>query len=260
MMRALPGLVLLAWLPLAAQTTATNAPTADAPIHYITDDQATNAATAGAGAPSLPPSVPSAPASTGGLTPPPGTTFFAPSPQAAPATTMPGQPPQEDIDDIRPPFFFMRGWLWLWISLGVLALAGLIYLLWRWFRPQRQLSPKTAYELALEKLARARELLDPADPKPYAIAVSEAVRTYLGQRFNAPSTRRTTDEFLHQMQADPSTPLAAHRDLLRDFLQSCDLVKFARYQPGLDELSGVHERATNFVQATKPVPMNGATA
>jgi hypothetical protein len=204
--------------------------------------------------------VPAAPAATGGISPPPGTTFFAPSTPTAPASAIPGQPPQEDIDDIRPPFFFMRSWLWLWILLGALALAGLIWLLWRWFRPQRQLSPKTAYELALEKLARARELLNPENPKPYATAVSEAVRTYLGQRFNAPSTRRTTEEFLHQMQVDPSTPLAAHRDLLRDFLQSCDLVKFARYQPGLDELSGVHERATNFVEATKPMPMNGATA
>ena len=69
---------------------------------------------------------------------------------------------------------------------------------------------------------------------PYAVLVSETIRTYLGQRFQTPSTRRTTEEFLRQMEADPATPLAEHRDLLRDFLQSCDLVKFARYQPDAD--------------------------
>ena len=38
------------------------------------------------------------------------------------------------------------------------------------------------------------------------------------------------------MEADRATPLAEHRNLLREFLQSCDLVKFARYQPTLAEL------------------------
>jgi hypothetical protein len=89
---------------------------------------------------------------------------------------------------------------------------------------------------------------------PYAVLVSEVIRSYLGQRFEAPSSRRTTEEFLRQMEADPTTPLAGHRDLLRDFLQSCDLVKFARYQPTMTELEQVQQRATSFVLATKPVP------
>jgi hypothetical protein len=125
-------------------------------------------------------------------------------------------------------------------------------------RPNRQLSAKSAYELALEKLEQARALLQEENPVPYAVFVSETVRSYLGQRFQSPSTRRTTDEFLRQMENDPTTPLAGHRDLLRDFLQSCDLVKFARYQPALDELEQVQQRAYSFVTATKPEPAPGA--
>ena len=87
---------------------------------------------------------------------------------------------------------------------------------------------------------------------PYAVAVSETIRTYLGQRFHSPSTRRTTEEFLRQMEADRATPLAEHRELLREFLQSCDLVKFASYQPRLAELEHVQQRAREFVLATKP--------
>lgn len=168
----------------------------------------------------------------------------------------PDQPtsPADGLYDIRPPFFYLHSWLWLWIALGIVAAVALLLLLWFWLRLHRVLSPKNAYELALEKLEKARALLREENPMPYAVLVSETIRSYLGQRFQAPSTRRTTEEFLRQMEADRSTPLAEHCDLLRDFLQSCDLVKFARYQPTLTELKRVHQRATSFVMATKPPP------
>jgi hypothetical protein len=180
----------------------------------------------------------------------------AASPIASPSVqtpTGPG-PKGDEIYDIRPPLFFLHSWLWLWIVLATLAALALLILLWRRFGPGAQLNPKTAYELALEKLERARGLMNEDDPAPYAVAVSEAIRTYLGQRFQSPSTRRTTEEFLRQMEADPDTPLAGHRDLLRDFLQACDLLKFARYRPGMPELEQVQERAASFVTATKPAP------
>ena len=168
----------------------------------------------------------------------------------------PDQPtsPADGLYDIRPPFFYLHSWLWLWIALGIVAAVALLLLLWFWLRLHRVLSPKNAYELALEKLEKARALLREENPMPYAVLVSETIRSYLGQRFQAPSTRRTTEEFLRQMEADRSTPLAEHCDLLRDFLQSCDLVKFARYQPTLTELKRVQQRATSFVMATKPLP------
>ncbi len=189
------------------------------------------------------------------------------APSVNPLTATPSQPanvlngpgPQsaqeEEIDDIRPPFFFNHGWLWLWIALGLAGLVALILFLWNWFKPTQALNPRTAYDLALEKLEKARALLREDNPMPYAVLVSETVRGYLGQRFQTPSTRRTTEEFLRQMEADPATPLAEHRDLLRHFLQSCDLVKFARYQPTHAELEDAHQRAVNFVTATKPAPL-----
>jgi hypothetical protein len=97
-------------------------------------------------------------------------------------------------------------------------------------------------------------MLNVENPMPYAIFVSETIRSYLSQRFRTPSTRRTTEEFLRLMENNRGTPLAAYRDLLRDFLRSCDLVKFGRYQPDLAELEQVHQRAFTFVTATKPSP------
>ena len=161
----------------------------------------------------------------------------------------------DSIDDIRPPYLFY-GWIhsgwWLFLALLLisLALAALVALLW----PRRQLTARSAYEIALEKLERARGLIREDRPMPYAVTVSEAIRSYLGQRFPMPSSRRTTEEFLRQMEVDRATPLAEHRNLLREFLQSCDLVKFARYQPRLAELEHVQQRARDFVLATKPEP------
>jgi len=163
----------------------------------------------------------------------------------------------DDIDDIRPPYFY-SGWASSaeWLLLAVIALAILAVILFLWLRP-RQLSAKSAYELALEKLEQARGLIREDKPIPYAVMVSETIRSYLGQRFLSPSTRRTTEEFLRQMESDRGTPLVEHRDLLCEFLQSCDLVKFARYQPRLAELEHVQQRARDFVLATKPEPNPG---
>jgi hypothetical protein len=185
-----------------------------------------------------------------------GPVIMPPVNPATASAQIPGAsgPKGDEIYDIRPPLFFLHSWLWLWIALGTLAAVALLILLWRWFGARSARKAQSAYELALEKLEKARPLMREDDPAPYAVAVSEAIRTYLGQRFNSPSTRRTTEEFLRQMEADPAAPLASHRDLLRDFLQACDLLKFARYQPALVELERVQERAVSFVTATKPAP------
>jgi hypothetical protein len=157
--------------------------------------------------------------------------------------------PTPDLRDIRALIVFPN--YTLWILLGGLVIILLI-LAWHWFANRPARLAQNAYDQTLDKLARARALLREEEPMPYAVLVSETIRHYLGQRFRSPSTRRTTEEFLRLMENDPATPLAAHRELLREFLQSCDLVKFARYQPTLHELEQVHQGAVNFVLATQP--------
>jgi hypothetical protein len=237
----LPALALLSAAALHAQGPVvypTNAPTAMAPDASAQADS--NAASATPNSSLSPaPSVP-APA----MNPLPGLSGASPAANSQP----------DDIYDIRPPYFYLKPLTWLWILLGVLAAIALAVGLWFWLAPLRTRRTKTAYEQALERLEKARGMLNEADPEPYAVFVSETIRTYLGQRFQTPSTRRTTEEFLRQMQADAGTPLlAAHRDLLRAFLEACDLVKFAHYQPGRDELEQVQQRAVSFVTATRPV-------
>ncbi len=197
----------------------------------------------------------------------PATPAATPSPDLAPAPTRagaspPGQiispggtaSPPAQIEDIRPPFFFLHSLFWLWVALGMVSALVLLILLWFWLKPEKWLSPKSAYDLTLEKLEMARALLNVENPMPYAVFISEIIRSYLSQRFRTPSTRRTTEEFLRLMETDQGAPLAAYRDLLRDFLRACDMVKFGRYRPDLSELEQVQQRAFTFVTATKTVP------
>ena len=257
---SLTGLLFFAVTTIQAQTNppAATQEVAPIPTHAgpvvmptpsTTNTSADIAAPITTNAPSAVSPVPNAPKPTPAPAATTTTQVTTPS-SAANATVSP-----DEIYDIRPPFFFLRSWLWLWITLAALTTIALLILVWYWLMPHHQLSAKTAYELTLEKLEKARLLLREDDPMPYAVFVSEIIRTYLSQRFQAPSTRRTTEEFLRLMETDSATPLAGHRDLLRNFLQSCDLVKFARYQPTITELEEVQQRAFNFVTATKPVPI-----
>jgi hypothetical protein len=234
------------------------------PVVYPATNAAPADAASSASTPSTDMSVQATP------TTPDGNPPAAPAASASPAGGNPAVNPvqglapaaaggkQDDIYDIRPPYFYLKPLTWLWVLLGALGVIALCVALWFLVKPLRAFRAKTPYEVALEKLEKARAMLNEENPEPYAVYVSETIRTYLGQRYRILSTRRTTEEFLRQVQADPATPLAPHRDLLREFLESCDLVKFAHYQPGREELEQVQQRAVSFVTATRPP--EGATA
>jgi hypothetical protein len=88
-------------------------------------------------------------------------------------------------------------------------------------------------------------------PKPFTIAVSDALRLYLEDAFELRAPEQTTEEFLVAVQ-DSALLSPAQKDSLKDFLESCDMVKFARYEPRESELRKLHEYALNLVRQTEP--------
>src|SRR5690242_9533715 len=90
-----------------------------------------------------------------------------------------------DIRDIKPPIVIPTGWEWLWWTLGVLAVAAIVFALVRWWLKRRAQVPVVpvvpAHVRARQKLRQALQLL--TQPKPFCIAVSDAVRAYLEERF-----------------------------------------------------------------------------
>ena len=156
--------------------------------------------------------------------------------------------PADDIRDIRGPKPVVSPWLmWTLIGAGILAVL-LGFVLWR--RIKRRGAPeKSDFEVALARLEAARALMQPGRAREFSIEVSGIVREYIERRFNVMAAHRTTYEFLHDrvLSADPG--LAAHRELLGEFLQSCDLAKFGGWNLSTDEMDTMLEGARRFVQS-----------
>ena len=164
-----------------------------------------------------------------------------------------------DLRDIKPPVEIPSGWAWaLWLALALIVAAAL-YFLWRYWKANRGkiiLSPPVpAHIRAKQKLAEALNLI--SQPKEFCIVVSDTLRWYLEERFNFHAPERTTEEFLHELR---STTLLTpdQKESLVDFLNRCDLVKFAKYEPREPELRELHASAVRLVEETEPVLTPGA--
>src|ERR1039458_10297740 len=158
-----------------------------------------------------------------------------------------------DIRDIKPPIKISDGWAWLWQTLIVLTIAVVAFLLWRWWK-NRKLNvvlptPIPAHIRAKQKLEEALALI--TQPKPFVIAVSDTARTYLEERFEFRAPERTTEEFLREL-GGTDLLTGEQKESLGGFLESCDLVKFAKYEPRETELCELHGSAVRLVEETKP--------
>jgi len=168
----------------------------------------------------------------------------------------PGMPGAGDIRALKPPIEIPNGWLWVaWILAGI-ALAIIVYFAWRYWRKKADepvvIPVIPPHERARLKLQEALALL--SQPRPFCILVSDTIRLYLEERFNFHAPERTTEEFLHELKAtDLLQP--QQKESLGEFLSVCDMVKFARYEPGLPELQALHESAVRLIDETEPQPM-----
>lgn len=156
----------------------------------------------------------------------------------------------EDIRDIRGPKFIFPPWFLPAAIVGTVLLALGAFGLWRWLRRRRLPRLLLPFEIALQRLEQTRALMQPADAREFSIAVSDIVRRYIEERFGVTATHRTTEEFLRDLLESSHTPLARHRALLSEFLQQCDLVKFAGMSLTLRNMESLHHSARAFVLET----------
>ncbi len=180
----------------------------------------------------------------------------------APVLVLPASPPATnslagtDIREVKPPVEIPSGWLWVWVVLGVLAVAAIAW--WAW-RRLRKVATEPKVEIivpphvrAYDRLRAALELIH--QPEPFCVAVSAALRTYLEERFDFCAPERTTDEFLVELQETPLLGLQQKRSLA-GFLEQCDLVKFAREEPDHEALRALYNAAFTLVRETQAGPV-----
>ena len=158
----------------------------------------------------------------------------------------------KDIRDIKPPIEISSGFDWLWILLGALAVLAILFFAWKlWKKHRSQIPvepPIPAHVRAKQKLQEALALI--SQPKEFCVLVSDTIRFYLEERFQFRAPERTTEEFLRELNATDLL-IAEQKESLGKFLESCDLVKFAKYEPGENELHGLHGSAVKLVEETE---------
>ncbi len=155
-----------------------------------------------------------------------------------------------DIHDIRGPISIPYWWIPLAIGVAAALSIALAYGVYRLARRYRRVREKTAAEIALERIERARAMLATSTSSEFSSEVSDAVRAYIEARFSLRAAHRTTEEFLHDLLDLAASPIVVHRDALSDFLSWCDLAKFARLALSAGHATAIVDAARRFVETT----------
>jgi hypothetical protein len=84
-------------------------------------------------------------------------------------------------------------------------------------------------------------------PYAFSIRVSDILRQYVAEQYHLPLTRQTSVEFLNALSRS-SDFSEEDKMLLDDFLNRCDLIKFARYDATEADSRNLLEEAMRFVR------------
>ena len=154
----------------------------------------------------------------------------------------------EEFHDIAPPVDYSLISPWL-IFVGVFVLLTVIGLIvWFLTKSLRRPTPlQPPRERALALLEQIRTQISAMNPYRFSIRVSDILRRYVTEQFGLPVTRQTSVEFLNGLRSS-SQFSEDEKSLLEDFLNRCDLIKFARYEATTSDSDLLLEEAIRFVK------------
>ena len=135
-------------------------------------------------------------------------------------------PPLPDILDVEPPMDIPpppSPWGW-WVGAGV-ALVSLVVLIWCLLR-RRPVVVETPKERALKRLATLKSQVSQMDGYQFGVAVSDILRNYLTQAHDLRASQQTSREFLEELKREERFS-EKRQERLRQFLQTCDFLKYA---------------------------------
>lgn len=177
-------------------------------------------------------------------------------------SVLPKDEKQPALREALTPVGLPRSYRWLLYTipaaLAVLLVAGLAALLRRRRGKTRIALEKIIppHQRALDDLEAllAAKLAEQGEYKEFYIRLSNILRHYIEGRFGLRAPERTTEEFLTELGVS-NVFAGNHKLLLRDFLNHCDLVKFAKLEPGYQETQEAAESCRRFVLDTIPQPV-----
>ncbi len=154
----------------------------------------------------------------------------------------------EEFHDIAPAvdYSLISPWLIFAGTFVALTIIGLVVWLIAQKRKRPQ-PPQLPRNRALEALERIRDQINRLNPYQFSIRVSDILRRYVTEQHGLPVTRQTSVEFLNAL-TKTSQFSSDEKSLLEDFLNRCDLIKFARYEATSADSQLLLEEATRFVK------------
>ena len=159
----------------------------------------------------------------------------------------------EDIEGVvEMPKEASRWWLWGLAVLGVVAIpAG--WLLVRSRRTKERVRIlRPAHEIAYARLWAlvAEELVEAGRIKEFYDRISGILRHYIEDRFDLHAPERTTEEFLAELRFTQVLS-SSHKEVLGEFLTHCDLVKFAKHEPTMEQIQQAFDLVKDFIEKTR---------
>jgi len=110
----------------------------------------------------------------------------------------------------------------------------------------------TSWEKAFQRLELLQKsnLLEEDKFDKYFSELSDVIRRYMEERFQVKAPEMTSEEFFVYVKNAKEIGYE-HKQLLKQFLTSCDMIKFAQYTPQSEEGEKIFKAAWNFIQETK---------
>ncbi len=174
----------------------------------------------------------------------------ASTPEARPRNNPPARVQREEWTSLKHAL--------LYLAAGLVLGAIFAYFLRRYLRRPRPVPPppppRPPWEIALERLDEVRHagLLEVQRYSEYFDRVSDAVRSYLGARYDFDGLESTSDEILAALRRARIGSPALPYEVISAFLGDCDLVKFARATPTPEDCSRALAAGETIVRATMP--------
>lgn len=171
----------------------------------------------------------------------------------------------EDIKPLRGPKEFENR-IPIWMIAAAIAIVVGILVFWYLYRRagkpidlgKEPVDDRLPWEIALAELdsLRASDLVAKGEYKEYYLRLSEIFRAYLERRYGISALERTTHEIITEFRGlalDKQEEEVIHR-----FLDECDLVKFAKYDPSNADIDRHFGVAREFVLQTRSLPYSSA--
>lgn len=176
------------------------------------------------------------------------------------------KPGETSPADIKPQVVMAERPVWPVVLLALVLLGTGI---WLWYRRRAKrrpdevaaapaVPPRPAHEVAYEELERllSSGLLEAGRLKELYIELAEILRRYLGARFAVETFEKTTTEILEALRL-VRAPVKVTA-MASQFFALCDLVKFAKYRPGLEETRDTVQKAYALIDETRPAAAEAA--